>query len=146
MGDYSSIAELYTMFTEYLLTNINAQDISWWWWLNQAFTYGMNEDLPSWVPDLHQQATKYQCQPHSDMMNIRQRGELLCKASSRSAEGKLGPGPGELTLNGVLVDQISFVHAEQPTYSEDVLSGDETYVNEMGLAQYMICQPGTFVH
>jgi hypothetical protein len=47
MGDYSSIAELYTMFTEYLLTNIDAQDISWWWWLNQVFTYGRNEDLPS---------------------------------------------------------------------------------------------------
>jgi hypothetical protein len=29
MGDYSSIAELYTIFTEYLLTNINAQYITW---------------------------------------------------------------------------------------------------------------------
>lgn len=92
MGDHSSIPELYTMFTEYLLTNINAQDISWWWWLNQVFTYGRNEDLPSWVPDLHRQAEKYQCRPHSDIMQVRQQGQLPYKASRRHAKGKLGPG------------------------------------------------------
>ncbi|KAF2022469.1 hypothetical protein EK21DRAFT_119733 [Setomelanomma holmii] len=138
MGDYSSIAELYTMFTEYLLTNINAQDISWWWWLNQVFTYGRNKDLPSWVPDLHQQAEKYQCRPHRDMMQVRQQGRLLYKASRRHAKGRLGPGSGELTLNGTIIDQISYVHAQQPTYPQDVLSADSSYANLARKIRYII--------
>jgi hypothetical protein len=138
-GDYSSIAELYTIFTEYLLTNVSAQNISWWWWLNLVFTYERNKDLPSWVPDLHRQAEKYQCWPHCDMMEVRQQGRLLYKASKRPAEARLGrPGSGELTLKGTLVDRISFVHTQQPTVPKDVLSADNGYANLAKKLQYMI--------
>jgi hypothetical protein len=71
------------------------------------------------------------------MMNIRQRDELLYKASRRSAKARLGPGSGELTLNGIVVDQISFVHAQQPAYGPD-LSEDSSYANVVRRVQWMI--------
>jgi hypothetical protein len=104
--------------------------------IKPSLTGGMKTYRPGF-PDLHQQATKYKCQPYSNMMNIRQRDELLYKASRRSAKARLGPGSGELTLNGIVVDQISFVHAQQPAYGPD-LSEDSSYANVVRRVQWMI--------
>jgi hypothetical protein len=72
------------------------------------------------------------------MMGIRQQGQMPYKASRRSAKGRLGPESRELTLHGVLVDQISVVHAEQPTISQDRLSGDNSYAKFVRQVQRLI--------
>jgi hypothetical protein len=61
------------------------------------------------------------------MMQNFQQGELLYKASRRHAKRRLGSGSGELTLNGTIIDQISYVHAQQPIYPRDVFLRDSHY-------------------
>lgn len=45
---------------------------------------------------------------------------------------------GELTLSGTIIDQISYVHAQQPTYPQNILPADSDYANLAGTIRYII--------
>ncbi|KAH7067901.1 heterokaryon incompatibility protein-domain-containing protein [Paraphoma chrysanthemicola] len=113
---YSSVPELYTKFSTYLLTNVDPKHWTWWYWLSLAFTLKRREDLPSWVPDLHQQSPECLCQPKPSIFSYQdiEAGDESYRASMHSNFVRSGSDFGELIFIGKILDEVAVVMPEVP--------------------------------
>ncbi|KAH7071134.1 hypothetical protein BKA63DRAFT_517379 [Paraphoma chrysanthemicola] len=113
---YASVPELYTKFSTYLLTNVDPMHWTWWHWLSLAFTLKRREDLPSWVPDLHQQSPECLCQPKPSIFSHQdiEAGNESYRASMISNYVRSGSNFGELILIGKILDEVVIVMTEVP--------------------------------
>jgi hypothetical protein len=109
-----SVPQLYTNFSAQLLTHCDAGHTSnaLWHYLNGAFTLSRDEQLPSWVPDLHKQSMGNVCRPYSSILAYMRTMRTTFGASQRPASLRKGLRSEEIIFQGSIFDKIVYVHPE----------------------------------
>ncbi|CAO2656553.1 Nn.00g053560.m01.CDS01 [Neocucurbitaria sp. VM-36] len=115
----TSIPDLYTRFSLFMLTHGDEEPTGTLWdYIDLAFSLEKNEDLPSWVPDLHQVPSSY-LHGYTSVQNYNLRNDDASKyqASSRKITApRRGSLPYQLVLQGKLIDTVTVVYPEIPEY------------------------------
>ena len=83
-----------------------------------AFNKTRIDDLPSWVPDLHNNDATSKRQPYESMLAAQISSNPPWLASSQPRGAAHGPRPGEIVLRGKLLDAVTFVHPEVPFFPD----------------------------
>lgn len=121
--EWSDVVVVYTKFSRYLLGSAERYKIvpshEWWRWMSIALTLVRRADLPSWVPDFHQQdlALNYDFR-YGQMWYTNFSGIHGSVQNGASAKENKGAVPGnrwnELILKGKMVDEVLTVYPEIP--------------------------------
>jgi hypothetical protein len=116
--NWSDVVTVYTKFSRYLLGSADVcwlgHSSDWWAWLDLAFTLVRHADLPSWVPDLHQQDDIRHGRRWYDNF-IKVDGSFPHRASTKENKGAvLGTRLDELILRGKKLDEVLVVYPEIP--------------------------------
>jgi hypothetical protein len=122
---YTSIPDLYTRFSTFMLaaSGPDKTELHWWFYLSMAFGFKRTDGLPSWVPDLHYQDIEFKSQPYESMVSIRARNGSPWQASARPCVVSKGSQPDEMVLRGKLLDEVALVHPEVPCFPKEGTPG-----------------------
>ncbi|KAH6618743.1 hypothetical protein C7974DRAFT_36344 [Boeremia exigua] len=104
----TSVADLYTSFSRYILAK-STRNHFWWRYINMSFSLYRTEGLPSWVPDLHHQRPPYICGP-ATIREFQRDGDVRYQASLSPSSFELGNEMDEIILRGKILDNIIIVH------------------------------------
>lgn len=109
---HSSISALYTRFATMVLGHSDYNN-EWWKWLGMAFAFNRNEDLPSWVPDLHHQAPADTSCPCRQVSDYKHEEDRQYQASRIDGDPSF-QGPDCVVLHGKILDTVVLVCPEVP--------------------------------
>jgi len=125
--DWTDVVTVYTKYSRYLLGSADTHELDGrdqsWEWLTLAFSLVRQPDLPSWVPDFHQQDTtlsynsKYALRWYDDFRDFLEVGESISHGASRKGHrgAVLGTRRNELICRGKMMDEVVVVYPEIPS-------------------------------
>lgn len=117
---YTSITDLYTRFSTLLFEALGGSGAYWWQYMSMAFTKRRMASLPSWVPDLHENAEEVALRPFRSLLHVHTYSHSDWQASFRPPTAATGSRPDEIVLRGKLLDDVMLVHPEVPWLVEEV--------------------------
>ena len=132
----TSLRDLYTRFSRFLLTDMVVDSEAWYEYFELALFSPRSQNLPSWVPELHDLDSPTFASSLSVRRCTERQGKHAYRASSQKGKvARRGAQLDQLVLQGKLVDEVVTVYAEIPTSPikrlEDVAS-----VNTAQLVQH----------
>jgi hypothetical protein len=113
LPDSVDVVTLYTNFSKHLLTIVEP-DARWWMWIGLTFGFARRPDLPSWVPDLHQQKAENKCELFGTSLPYHYTWPRSVQASSKKTRVRSGNQLNELLIKGKILDQVAMASEEVP--------------------------------
>ncbi|KAI0415440.1 heterokaryon incompatibility protein-domain-containing protein [Xylaria grammica] len=111
LSNDTSIVNLYTKFSHYLLTHGDQSQIHWWKLLDRGTLLGKRAGLPSWCADFHQRQNE---NARNSICRLGAKSELPYRANHSQGSIRRGGSSWELVIRGVIFDHIEFVHPITP--------------------------------
>jgi hypothetical protein len=111
MDKDTSVVDLYTNFSHYLLTHTDQSQIHWWKLLDRAAMTAKRAGLPSWCPDFHQQQNE---NGRNSICQLGRRLDLPYGASRFPGSIRRGGNLQQLVMRGTIFDHILSAHPITP--------------------------------
>ncbi|KAI1733813.1 heterokaryon incompatibility protein-domain-containing protein [Xylaria scruposa] len=134
-NDEISIVELYTEFSNYLLTHSSQTQIHWWKLLDRGTLLGKRAGLPSWCADFHQRQNE---NARNSICQLGAKSEPPYQASHSQASVKCGRSSRELVMRGTVFDHIKCVYPVAPFPSITIQEFASQVSNSRALMEFVM--------
>ncbi|KAI1747320.1 heterokaryon incompatibility protein-domain-containing protein [Xylaria castorea] len=111
ISDETSVVELYTEFSHYILTHTDQSQIHWWKLFDRGALLGKRAGLPSWCVDFHQRQNE---NARNSICQLGAKSEPPYQASHSQGSVRCGGSALELVMRGTIFDHIKHVHPIAP--------------------------------